>query len=508
MHLENAHIRPAHFPVDVTSHWEYIRIDSRCHDGPGLHVIATEITVLGMSTNQAVQTLWWESPSESPAPAAAAARPMVSESTKANSADAVRSSTVSADPAFDFDVLLRLGPPERSVYAQAEMGADGRSTGRVLMQDSLDACATGVSPVIHNLLAAGGAGFCKLRSDHPLFAEVARWAERHVPALDRNTMHFTTGGREERRTRIFLQHNLIVGSRAVGSASNQALDRALGRAAEAREPAVVQAVAAAAASAFADSKATFAVEEDVAEVLRRCTITQEGVTLPGQLSRGLYERVNKVLSAAGGRWNRSRGAHLFTRDPREVLASVLETGKAVNIQKHFQAFYTPDSVADLLCSRANLAEYCAPRVLEPSCGDGQLLRAIGRHSTSAARIQAYEIDAVAAHAARAAANANVTIAEQDFLTVPARGEFDVVVMNPPFTRGADIAHVTHALGHLAKHGRLTSIMSPSWQTAGNAKAKAFRSLMTERQAAVESLPAGAFHDSGTEVATVLVTVRA
>lgn len=481
---------------------------TRCHDEPGLHDITPEDTVLGMSTNQAVQTIWWESPTDAPAPAAAATLPKASEANKAKSADAVRGNAPSVEPSFDFDVLLRPGTPERSVYAQAEMGADGMPTGRVLMRDSLNACATDVSTVISNSLGAGGAGYCTLRTDHPLFAEVARWAGRHVLALERNSMHFTTGCREERRTRIYLKHNLIIGSRVVGWASNQALDSALGRAAAAREPAVVPAVAAAAGSTFADSKATFAVDEDVAEVIRRCTITQEGVTLPGQLSRGLYERVNKVLASAGGRWNRSRGAHLFTRDPREVLASVLETGKAVNIQKHFQAFYTPDAMADLLCSRANLAEYGAPRVLEPSCGDGQILRAIGRHSTSEAQIQAYEIDAVAANAARASAKSNVTITEQDFLTVPARGEYDVVVMNPPFTRGADIAHVTHALGHLAKNGSLTSIMSPSWQTAGNAKAKAFRSLMQERQAAIESLPAGAFHDSGTEVATVLVTVRA
>lgn len=40
------------------------------------------------------------------------------------------------------------------------------------------------------------------------------------------------------------------------------------------------------------------------------------------------------------------------------------------------------------------------------------------------------------------------------------GAVDSVVMNPPFTRAADVAHVRHALTLLAPGGRLVSVVAP------------------------------------------------
>lgn len=258
---------------------------------------------------------------------------------------------------------------------------------------------------------------------------------------------------------------------------------------------------------FAGSRATFAVEDDIGDLLRQCVVSHDSVTIPGQLPRETYERLNKVLTAAGGRWNRSRRAHVFARDPRDVLASALTTGQAVDVQKHYQAFYTPPELAELLVRKTELADYTCPRVLEPSCGDGRLLAAIARHSTSAARVQAYEIDPVAAAAARSQAQPNVTVSERDFLTVPAGQDYQVIVMNPPFSRGLDIVHVTRALDHLAPSGRLVTVMSTSWQTAQTAKPRAFRELIAHWQADVETLPAGMFSSSGTDIATTLLTFR-
>ena len=41
------------------------------------------------------------------------------------------------------------------------------------------------------------------------------------------------------------------------------------------------------------------------------------------------------------------------------------------------------------------------------------------------------------------------------------GEYDRIVMNPPFEAGQDIDHVRHAFQFLKDGGRLVSIMSPS-----------------------------------------------
>lgn len=47
------------------------------------------------------------------------------------------------------------------------------------------------------------------------------------------------------------------------------------------------------------------VENEVPTVLSRAATQGNALTLFGQLDRRLYDRTNKVLEAAGGKWNRS-----------------------------------------------------------------------------------------------------------------------------------------------------------------------------------------------------------
>jgi hypothetical protein len=44
----------------------------------------------------------------------------------------------------------------------------------------------------------------------------------------------------------------------------------------------------------------------------------------------------------------------------------------------------------------------------------------------------------------------------DFMEMPAAGEFDRVLMNPPFEKQQDIDHVRRAFDHLKPGGRLSS----------------------------------------------------
>ncbi|MEU9602731.1 hypothetical protein AB0E06_38820 [Streptomyces sp. NPDC048109] len=95
----------------------------------------------------------------------------------------------------------------------------------------------------------------------------------------------------------------------------------------------------------------------------------------------------------------------------------------------------------------------------------------------------------------------------DFLTVPATPCYDRVLMNPPFTRGTDMAHVTHALRFLTPDGLLVSVMS--WVVTEQTRSTAaFRQLVEHRGGLVEALPARAFAESGTTVGTVIVTIPA
>jgi predicted RNA methylase len=247
---------------------------------------------------------------------------------------------------------------------------------------------------------------------------------------------------------------------------------------------------------------TIKISDDVREVLRASTITASSVRLPDkQLDRTLYTEVNKVLDAAGGKWNRKAKAHLFTRDPREQLADALETGKTENRKQQFQAFYTPAAVARRVIAAAGIER--GHRVLEPSAGHGALADLV---RDADANVKCFDIDVEAVqHLERAGHYAEAC----DFLAMDPDdySRFDVVVMNPPFTKGQDIAHVTHALRFVKAGGRLVSITAPSWLKSGSKKAKAFRDLLAAQDDWIyDGLPAASFKASGTNVNAILLTV--
>jgi type I restriction-modification system DNA methylase subunit len=258
------------------------------------------------------------------------------------------------------------------------------------------------------------------------------------------------------------------------------------------------------------ARITFKVSDEVHEVLARSTITATSVKLPdGQLDRKLYEAVNKVLLAAGGKWDRKSGTHKFTSDPREAMGLAVEKGEAVNHKTRLQAFYTPRPLAERVAVAVKLKH--GYRVLEPSAGGGALVEA-AMH-IAAVDVDAYDIDpgvqdrlsAIGVGQA-ALTGGSLAVRIQDFLAVEPTPVYDAVVMNPPFSGGQDTAHVTHAIGFLKPGGRLAAIMWPGWQTANTKAAKAFRALLaTMAEHKVEDIPAGSFEDTG--VATVLLTLR-
>lgn len=263
------------------------------------------------------------------------------------------------------------------------------------------------------------------------------------------------------------------------------------------------------------ARSTFKISDEVRDVLARSTITATSVKLPdGQLERKLYEQVNKALAGSGGRWDRKSGTHLFDRDPREALGMAVETGKATNVRTKLQAFYTPPTLAARVVDAANLES--GARVLEPSIGDGALARAICDALGNDCEIVGYDIDDVAIGKARASLNGKAIVSNYDFLAVectPGGAQagsnirpVDAVVMNPPFTGGADMAHVTHAWGFVKPGGTLVAIMSPGWRTAKTKAAIEFRKLIaTAVVSDVEDIDAGTFEH--TDIATVMLTLR-
>lgn len=245
------------------------------------------------------------------------------------------------------------------------------------------------------------------------------------------------------------------------------------------------------------------VDTEVLTALTTATTAGNHLVLTGpRMDSRLYQRVNDVLEAVGGRWTKSLGAHVFPCDAAAAIAPVLATRQVVTLREKrqdAQYFPTPAPVVERLIAFADLAP--GMDVLEPSAGTGAIV--------TAAAAQGAVVDCVERDPGYAAALTDVgarTVTCADFLTVPVEPRYDRVIMNPPFTRQSDITHVQHALGFLRPDGLLVAVMSNAvtYQRQG----AAFRALVESRGGRCEALPAGAFATSGTGARTVIVTIPA
>mgnify|MGYP001607305160 FL=1 len=218
----------------------------------------------------------------------------------------------------------------------------------------------------------------------------------------------------------------------------------------------------------------------------------------------LYQRVNEVLEAVGGRWTTGEGAHVFPGDAAEAIAPVIASGHVVTLREKrqdAQYFPTPGAVVQRLVKLARLKPDM--EVLEPSAGSGAIATAV---AAAGGLVDCIERDPGYAATLTDTGVAR-TVRVGDFLTAPAEPRYDRVVMNPPFTKGADMTHVEHALRFLKPDGLLVSVMSwaVTYQTRKTAK---LRALVDQRGGVVEAVGEGAFAESGTDVETVIVTIPA
>lgn len=247
------------------------------------------------------------------------------------------------------------------------------------------------------------------------------------------------------------------------------------------------------------------IEDDVRVVLNRGHTVGHLYYLPNeQLDRKLYERVNKVLTIAGGKWIGGKTkAHMFENNhPDEVLGLALESGSITDKKQLHQQFFTPDELACRLMDKhinyTCLGAYT--RCMDPSAGHGSLMRALKRHHTN---VLGFDIDQ---NCIKKMQETGLDVLKQDFLQVePTPGMMmDLIYMNPPFTGGQDIDHVLHAFRFLNPGCSLYAIMSPGWMYQTGKKNDRWRGIFGAFGKMLEQLSEGAFKESGTNVRTVFI----
>ncbi len=95
----------------------------------------------------------------------------------------------------------------------------------------------------------------------------------------------------------------------------------------------------------------------------------------------------------------------------------------------------------------------------------------------------------------------------DFLESDLLLKFNRIIANPPFSKNQDIDHIQRMYQHLDNGGRLVSFASTHWQFANGKKETAFRKWLDIVGGVYESVEASAFKESGTNIATCIITIN-
>lgn len=175
----------------------------------------------------------------------------------------------------------------------------------------------------------------------------------------------------------------------------------------------------------------------------------------------------------------------------EQMKQTLKAG--VQVVSAPQLFPTPPELAARMVEVAEIET--GHRVLEPSAGTGNILRAIGSSPDKVA----VEINPRLVELLARAGASGVRVHEADFLQCNGDlGTFDRILMNPPFANGDDIRHIMHARHMLKPGGRLVAICANGPRQNEQLKPLA---------ASWEDLPDGTFKEQGTGVRTALLVIE-
>lgn len=191
------------------------------------------------------------------------------------------------------------------------------------------------------------------------------------------------------------------------------------------------------------------------------------------------------------------------KDPEQERAEKLHNMETAVLGSQIAGYFpTPEAVAYDMVSEAGIT--AAHTVLEPSAGSGAILDQIADLHHEPAAVVAYEISPTLCEILQAK---GYDSRPRDFLEQePGAVQFDRVLMNPPFEKMQDIDHVRHAFEFLKPGGRLVAIMSPGPFYRSDRKAAEFRDWFEDLGGEVSDIEAGAFKESGTGVASKMVTI--
>lgn len=164
------------------------------------------------------------------------------------------------------------------------------------------------------------------------------------------------------------------------------------------------------------------------------------------------------------------------------------------VSKDLQFYFTPEAAANRLVAECHLMD--GQSVLEPSCGEGHLIAKI-LEVNPFVKVTGIEVDSGRVNKSRAK---GYQVAQGNFLEFEPFQNYNHVIMNPPFYGKHYQKHILHALKFLKEDGSLVSILPASARYDHDFVVAGYRATWYD-------LPMGSFSEAGTNVPTVILTLR-
>jgi len=188
------------------------------------------------------------------------------------------------------------------------------------------------------------------------------------------------------------------------------------------------------------------------------------VSVIPQLNKSDYAKVKSIFERLGGKWSTKNQSFEFTKCPQALIDRVLEVGSQQLNKFHF--YPTPQEVFDYMAEFTPLSYLGASvgnvKTLEPSCGEGNLIRCLNEFGEVEGRIfdvDGYDVDPLNVMFCE---EAGLNVKQADFLSLLPVSEYDLVIMNPPFNGDEFIKHIRHAQKFLNDNGLLISVIPVEW----------------------------------------------
>jgi hypothetical protein len=194
------------------------------------------------------------------------------------------------------------------------------------------------------------------------------------------------------------------------------------------------------------------------------------------------------------------------RAERERLRKIDALEAEIKLSNIPGYFPTQLPVIEIMLRRARLSRLSAGmRVLEPEAGSGYIADAI-RAEYPDVKLEVIEPVCKLRELLRLKGH---NLVGEDFMQLSHSelGEYERIIMNPPFERQQDLDHIRHAYELLSPGGALVSVLSPSFEFRSDRKSTEFRAWLDKVSARWENLPDGSFKASGTGVSTRLLVIE-